>query len=55
MGKPVFSNTEFKVLSTMVDDGTFIVEVPTPKGWKCERKNCHSEVKHTHSIYSSLI
>lgn len=42
----------FKDLEKIVDDSTTHVTVPTPKGWKCRRKNCPTRFKHTHSTYS---
>lgn len=45
---------DFKGLEKLVDNGTRVVNIPTPKGWKCERKNCRTRFKHTHSTYSIL-
>lgn len=42
----------FKVLEKVVDDSTYYVTIPTLKGWKCKRKNCSTNWKHTHSTYS---
>ncbi len=38
-------------LKKLVDDRTTVVTIPTPKGWKCKRKNCRTSFKHTHSTY----
>jgi len=37
-----------------MDNGTTYVTVETPKDWKCPRKNCKTDFKHTHSTYPSL-
>lgn len=39
----------------VIDNGTYYMTIPTPKGWKCKRKNCSSPFKHTHGTYPSLI
>ena len=39
---------DFKGLEKLVDNGTTVVTIPTPKGWKCKRKNCSTRFKHTH-------
>lgn len=44
-----------KELENIVDDGTTVVYVDTPDGWKCPRKGCTTDFKHTHSTYKSLI
>ena len=41
-------------LSKIVDDGTTTITIPTPKGWKCKRKGCRVDYKHSHGIYTSL-
>jgi len=35
------------------DEITTVV-IPTPRGWKCRRKNCHLDVRHRHSVWKSL-
>ena len=37
-----------------IDDSTTYVTIPTPRGWKCKRKNCTTDWKHTHSTYLTL-
>ena len=39
-------------LKDLVDNGTTVVTVPTPDGWKCDR--CGNDVMHTHGTYPSL-
>lgn len=41
-------------LSAIVDNGTTYVTIPTPKGWKCKRKNCTTSFKHKHTTYDAL-
>lgn len=41
-------------LAKIVDNGTTTVYVKTPRGWKCKRKGCPTNFKHTHSTYPSL-
>ncbi len=41
-------------LETIVDNGTVEVTVPTPKNWKCEKKNCESTFKHSHATYKGF-
>jgi len=45
---------EFEELKNLVDDTVTKVYIPTPKGWKCKRKGCKSEVKHIHATYAKL-
>ncbi len=45
---------ELKELEKIIDNGTTHITIPTPKGWRCERKNCRTMFKHTHSTYSIL-
>lgn len=45
---------DFKGLEKLVDNGTTVITIQTPKGWKCKRKNCSTSFKHTHSTYSVL-
>lgn len=42
-------DNDFLGLKNIVDDSTTVVYVPTPKGWKCKRKNCQSNIKHKHT------
>lgn len=35
-----------------IDNGTVEITIPTPKDWKCERKGCPTDFKHTHGTYS---
>lgn len=44
-----------KELDSIVDNGTNYITVPTPKGWKCKKKNCFTRFKHNHSTYSCLL
>ena len=39
-------------LKDLVDNGTTVVTVPTPDGWKCDR--CGNDVMHTHGTYPTL-
>ncbi len=41
-------------LARIVDDGTWEVTIPTPKGWKCKRKGCTVDFKHKHGTYKLL-
>lgn len=41
-------------LERLVENGTTVVTITTPKGWKCSRKGCNIDWKHTHSTYPSL-
>lgn len=41
-------------LKDIVDNGTTVVTIPTPKGWRCRRKGCRNRVKHTHGTYPTL-
>lgn len=41
-------------LKDIVDNGTTVVTIPTPKGWKCSRKGCKADYMHTHGTYPSL-
>lgn len=41
-------------LKDIVDDGTTVVTIPTPEGWRCERPNCSTDFLHTHTTYSVL-
>lgn len=43
-----------KDLEKLVDDGTTVVTIATPKGWRCERPNCAMDYLHTHGTYSTL-
>jgi hypothetical protein len=45
---------EFNLLKNVVDDGTTHVTIKTPRGWKCERKNCKTDYKHTHGTYPTF-
>ena len=42
------------LLKGFVDDGTTTVTIHTPKGWKCEKKNCTTLFFHTHSTFKAL-
>lgn len=44
----------WKGLFNKKEDGTYIVNIPTPKGWKCKRKGCKMKYKHRHNTYSDL-
>lgn len=48
-GKEIFDLRDIKV-----DDGTCIVNVPTPKNWKCKVKNCPFNYKHNHDLFKNL-
>jgi len=37
-----------------IDDSTTVVEVPTPKGWKCKRIKCRMNVYHSHTTYDFI-
>ncbi len=57
--KPVFgfgidNMKGFEGLKDICDDSTTVMYIPTPKGWKCKRKGCTSDVKHTHTTYDCL-
>ena len=41
-------------LKDICDDGTQVVEIQTPEGWKCPRENCKMDYLHTHGVYSTL-
>lgn len=45
---------KYSDLSKIVDDGTTVVYIATPKNWKCKRKGCKADYKHTHSTYNCL-
>lgn len=38
---------------TTANDTTMVVTIPTPKGWKCKRKNCTIDYKHEHTNFST--
>ncbi len=45
-------NKEVKKIEDLkVDNSTTAVSIPTPKGWKCKRKNCRVDYKHKHTSY----
>jgi hypothetical protein len=44
----------WKELGKIVDNSTTTVYIKTPKGWKCKRKGCQADYKHTHSTYTCL-
>ena len=44
-----------KELSDCVNNGTLHVTVPTPTDWKCKRKGCVADYKHTHTTYAGLM
>lgn len=46
--------SNIKSLFDLIDDGTYVVHIRTPKNWKCKRKGCKTSFKHTHATYSSL-
>lgn len=48
----LFKSEKWNML--VVDDGTQYIQIPTPKGWICERKNCPTDYLHTHSTYPTL-
>ena len=48
-----FASKELDFLKDIVDDGTTVITIPTPEGWKCER--CGGDVLHTHGTYPSLV
>ena len=48
------SKKSIQGLKITPDDGTTYVTVPTPEGWKCERKGCTADYKHSHGMYPSL-
>lgn len=35
----------------ILDDSTTYVEIQTPENWKCDRANCSTDFKHTHTNY----
>jgi hypothetical protein len=37
-----------------VDNSTTVVYIPTPRGWKCRRKNCTLTFKHRHTMWQAL-
>ncbi len=43
-----------KEMNSVVDNGTTTIYILTPKGWKCKRKGCKADYKHSHSTYSDL-
>lgn len=43
-----------ELLDKLVDNGTTVVTIPTPKGWKCDRKGCKADYLHSHGTYSTL-
>ncbi len=46
-----YSEKMAKELKGIVDDSVYEVNIPTPKNWKCKRKNCNSSFKHIHSTF----
>jgi hypothetical protein len=44
-----------KSLADLVDNSTTVVTIQTPKGWRCSRPGCRSDIKHTHGVYPSLL
>lgn len=41
-------------LGEIVDNSTTVVTIPTPKGWKCDRKGCTADYKHSHGTFAGL-
>lgn len=37
-----------------IDNGTTYVHIETPTGWKCKKKGCTTNFKHTHGTYRCL-
>lgn len=52
--KSTLKSIEAKYLAGIVDNGTTVITIPTPKGWKCKRKGCTANYFHTHGIFTSL-
>lgn len=44
--------SDLQMLNVLVDNGTTFVTIPTPKGWKCRRKNCRTDFKHKHTAFT---
>jgi hypothetical protein len=44
----------FKDLIPLMDDSTVEITIETPHGWKCERKGCKTDFRHSHGTYPSL-
>lgn len=51
---PEMPSEEIEMLKKIVDDGTTVVSIPTPRGWKCERKGCKIDYMHEHTTYTAL-
>ena len=43
-----------KKLASIVNDVAQEMYIPTPKGWKCKRKGCRADYKHSHGTFNCL-
>lgn len=43
---------EFKDIN--IDDGTYMVEIPTPENWECGKPSCNIDYKHRHTDYRAF-
>lgn len=34
-----------------VDNGTYEINIPTPKNWKCKKRGCFIDYEHTHNSF----
>ncbi len=50
----LLEHAKSNTFSIPIDDGTTVVTIPTPDGWKCERENCTVDYLHTHGTYEAL-
>lgn len=46
--------SSFGRLKDIVDDSVTEITVETPDGWKCDRKGCTADYRHSHGTYPSL-
>ena len=52
MNKLFYKGKEVKI--SKPDGSVTVIEIPTPKGWKCKVKKCSIDWMHNHNLFTSL-
>ena len=48
------ADVNLKTLERVVDNGVTVITIPTPEGWRCDRKGCGADYMHSHSTFAML-
>jgi len=52
---PFAAVADFAIVMPRQSDKTVTFAIPTPRGWRCRRKNCRSRIKHSHGVWATFL